>query len=245
VTTSTWQGIGQVITLRGSAASMGIMDGRTVAWLTNGTTFTSNAFDFRGRLQDYGLVLVKFSIRFTGSADAIYFYFGGTRVPEHEVDTSNSTACIISLSLFSNQILARMNDPPLNLNFNYDLQSQVGTWSPVEISYYRASDTSFSVRATVSGSTVFSNLVTVQNAGTWLTSGSGDHWGIGARTGLNTAVFLFKDIAVATGQVFTIKIIENFEKIIGYCCLLAGATSCRACTAGTYLTTTGREAMLF
>ncbi len=182
------------------------MQGVTFAQLTSGVTSTSNAFDFSGRLQDYASFLATFSVKCSGRADAIYFYFGGIGAPASENDDSDSKACVIGLSLYNNLLQISMNNPSIKINLYYDVQSQTETWIPINIIYQRTSDSSFNVGVTVSGSTTSSTSATASVAGAWFTSSSGVHWGIGARTGASAGTFSFKDLAVIPG---------GFERLLG------------------------------
>ncbi len=199
VTTSSWQNSGQLINLRGIAASVEVVQGSTVAKLTSGFTSTSNAFEYRSRLQDNVFFLATFSVLCSGDADAIYFYFGGTGTPVTEGDVSGS-ACLIGISLYNNLLEINLNDPPVNTRLNYNVKSQTGTWIPMTIMYNRTSDSSFAIRVAAHGSTELSTSVTISNAGSWLLSASSDYWGIGARTGAVTGTFWFKDLEVLAGM---------------------------------------------
>ncbi len=174
--------------------------------MTNGVTSTSNAFDFSDRLQDYAVFQAKFSVKLSGTADAIYFYFGGISAPVDESDSLNSNACVISLSIYNNLLQIRMNDPSISTTLNYDVRSQANTWIPMRIIYQRTSDSSFAVGVNVLGSTTISMSATTSLAGAWLTSISGVHWGIGARTGALAGTFSFKDLAVITSEIMHIPV---------------------------------------
>jgi hypothetical protein len=130
-----------------------------------------------------------------GSADAVYFYFGGTDAPATEDDTSTG-AFVVGLSIYDGVFQARLANPAVSVQEPYSAAR--GVWIPVSIVFTRKTDTSFFVSAFVNGAQVLGTAV--DNAGGWLSASSLDYWGIGARTGWETGTFFFKALGVTKGE---------------------------------------------
>jgi hypothetical protein len=195
-------------------------------------TSTANAFNFRGLLQNHGFFSATFQIKCSGTADAIYFYFGGSSAPIKESDTA-SGAFIVGLSVYHNWFQAFMDSSSVNINQPYI--PILGSWISVNIQYIRISNTSFTVSVIAGGSPVLAS--TVVNANTWLSSQSRDYWGIGARTGDSSGTFSFTTLEVKAGDDHFIHCLnplqhlcypQNFSHVVEYLSRFKRAKLCFA-----------------
>ena len=238
----------------GNPAYLTTLEGVAVADLTSGEHLTSNAFNFRGRLQEYSFFEARVEVQCLGEADAIYFYFGGSRVPSDENDVQ-SGAFIISTNTYWATFQMQLATPYLSEVIKFNIPT--GVWVPMVVQYTSNSrDQSFYVQASISGTIVMST--TVVGAGSFLNSELGTNWGIGARSGEISGYFSFRQLQVDTGAAYcgaglvsscqagSYSAGDDGELCLtcsaGHYMQFAGATSaayCWPCAPGTYTSTLG------
>ena len=213
-----------------------------VAQLISGTGSTSNAFNFRGRLQEYNYFKASFDILCFGTADAIYFYFGASSIPVDETDIS-SGALIIGVSIYNFVVEMKHQNPAIDIETDFYIQS--GVWTPIVVQYtMNSTDLSFTVDVSVSGSPLISSSRV--SAGPWVNSISGMNWGIGARTGLFSGFFSFKHLQVDTGASYCgAGLVSNCSAGSYLAEGAADLNSCVPCTAGWYIQLEGATSAAF
>jgi hypothetical protein len=195
---------------------------------------TSNAFNFFGRLQDVVSFQVDYEVYNTGSASAIYFYFGGQSPPASE-DHPLANAFTVAIDVFTGKrypsgtgqmVVARQ--PDLHIFQNTPFTSTQGSWIPMRVTYLR-SGPSITVLVTAQGTPMLTTVV--DDASEWLVNKSGTCWGIAARNGAKSGTFSFRGLAVQASNC----------TYLGLACL-PGSLACTLdrCGPGTYSTSPGK-----
>ena len=211
---------GYLVSLSGPTATVqGVIPNIVIqlAYTSNG--WTSNAFNFIGRLQDYESFTATYDVKCSGGADAIYFYFGGVTEPKTESDSS-CMAFEVANDLYNGvRVLTSLQAGDINLYEYSPFNSNTDSWITMSVTYTK-NVSSFTVNVFAQGALLLTTQV--PEAGNWLSSLSGSYWGIGARTGGVTGNFSFRRLQVVANMSVT-----------------EAELPCYSCSAGTYSSNSG------
>ena len=225
VNSSTWSGLGTLVSLAGPTGTFQGAPPDTALQLTS-TTGNANGFNFIGRLQDYDAFTATYEVKCSGNADAIFFYFGGVIEPSTEWDSSSAAFEVANNIYIYNtysdgsgqRVVATLTAGDIAIKQDSVFNSNTGSWIPMSVQYNRTAS-SFTVKVSAQGTLLLSSVVT--GASAWFSGSSGSNWGIGARAGGLSGIFSFRRL----------QVIGSMNQ----------ANPCLSCIAGTYSTTAGDD----
>ena len=178
-----------------------------IATLTTSQRDQDNAFNFKGRLQDYSSFLVTYDVLCTGPqssyGNGIYFYFGGTSPPDDEGNCGNcvggqSNAIIISNDVYAGGIFLYYG--PGEIEYSAMFNSYTNTWITMSVQYFQYSKSTVTIIVSANSEVIINQTITGMQS--WFSSISGSDWGFAARCGDAVGTFSFSQLqanAVQTG----------------------------------------------
>ena len=191
---------GYLVSLSGPTATVqGVIPNIVIqlAYTSNG--WTSNAFNFIGRLQDYE--------SFTESVSSCMAF-------EVANDLYNGVRVLTSLQAGG---ISLYEYSPFNSNTD--------SWITMSVIYTK-NVSSFTVNVFAQGALLLTTKVPV--AGNWLSSLSGSYWGIGARTGGVTGNFSFRRLQVVANMSVTEAELSCYSCSAGTYSSNPGNTPCKS-----------------
>jgi hypothetical protein len=205
--------------------------------LPSSMPYTSNAFNFVGRLQDLASFQVDYEAYCSGIADSLFFYFGATGPPRAESDydfhsftVANNIYLGRTYPTDNNKEKLVSYQPDMNIWDYTPFTSAISAWIPMRITYTRTGS-SIQVAVMAYGNLMLTTVV--NDASTWLNSQSGGYWGMAGRAGMSSGRFSFRRLAVQASDC----------TYLGLPCL-PGSSACslNSCGPGTYSTSPGMRA---
>ena len=241
VSLSSWYNVGTFVSLYGYPGGLEGLGVDTEAILIYNEKVASDAFNFNGHLQQYGVFAAQFQVRWYWYSypnamffNTMFFYFGGAAIPSDGNDMSTG-AFMIVLSFSSGNVEMKMNNPAVWNTKKFD--SNIQDWTAVEIEYNQnISDGSFTVLVRISG--CLTMTTTVHNASAWIYDLAGENWGVGSNAGIGGGFAAFRKLQVTTGALQCIK--GNFSSCsIGSYSIDPASEICLPCLAGSFSTMYG------